>query len=120
MTTRKNLWRRAGLGVCAMLAAAAVHALPPEAVQLEQAQREDMTAQQKYQTMLNEAHGALKMNREACRSMAAAERSACMQEAQNLFSRDMARARDILRNPSASTSVAVQSEIRSTETPVKP
>lgn len=120
MNTSKSFWRSAGVSCALMVSAAAALALPSEAVQLEQAQREDVTAQQKYQTMLNEAHGGLKVNLEACRAMPAADRASCTQEAQALFRRDMARARDILRNPAASTSVAVGSEIRSTETPIKP
>ena len=100
------------------LAAGMASALPPESVQLQNAQVEDVTAQQKYQTMINEAHGGLKINMEACRAQPAASRGACAKEAQALFQKDMAAARSILRNPAASTSVPIRTAIRSTETPI--
>jgi hypothetical protein len=114
----KQPFFRIAAATALVLAAGAASALPPESVQLQNAQFPDVTPQQKYQTMLNEAHGGLKVNLEACRSQPAANRSACTKEAQALFQKDMAAARAILRNPAASTSVAIRSDIRTTETPV--
>ncbi|HSV53315.1 MAG TPA: hypothetical protein VLJ57_14450 [Burkholderiaceae bacterium] len=108
------------IAVAALVVAGSAFAMPPESVQLEKAQSEDVTAQQKYQTMIAEAGGGLKINMEACRGQPAQGRGTCVKEAQALYQKDMAAARDILRNPSASTSVAIRTEIRSTETPVTP
>jgi hypothetical protein len=104
----------------ALMATSLAWAMPPENVQLERAQVEDTTGQQKYQTMIAEAGGGLKINLETCRSESATARAACVKEAQALYQRDMAAAREILRNPSASTSVAIRTDIRTTETPITP
>jgi hypothetical protein len=115
----KHFSRLAAVSALVLLGSAA-SAMLPEAKQLERAQVEDTTAQQKYQTMIAEAGGGLKINMEACRAQPAASRGACVKEAQALYQKDMAAAKEILRNPSASTSVAIRTEIRSTETPITP
>lgn len=109
---------KVAMAAALVVAGSAAFAMPPESVQLKNAQFEDVTPQQKYQTMIAEAGGGLKVNMEACRAQPAQSRAACVKEAQALYKKDMAMARDILRNPSASTSVAIHTEIRSTETTV--
>ncbi|MDP1740099.1 MAG: hypothetical protein Q8M51_01650 [Polaromonas sp.] len=58
----------------------------------------DVTPQQKYRTAINEAGGGYKVYLEECATLAAAERTACRRDAKALFDRDMAAARQILRN----------------------
>ena len=58
----------------------------------------DVTPQQKYRTAINEAGGGYKVYLEECVTLAAAERTACRRDAKILFDRDMAAARQILRN----------------------
>lgn len=120
MNHRLKFWASGFAGAVALCTAITALAMPPENVQLERAQVADMTGQQKYQTMIAEAGGGLKINLESCRAQPAASRAACVKEAQALYQRDMAAARDILRNPSASTSMAIRTDIRTTETPITP
>ena len=58
----------------------------------------DATPQQKYRTAINEAGGGYKVYLAECASLAAAERTACRREAKALYDRDLAAARQILRN----------------------
>jgi hypothetical protein len=115
-----KFWASGLLGAVAVSTALSASAMPPENVQLDRAQVADTTGQQKYQTMIAEAGGGLKVNLESCRGQPVASRAACVREAQALYQRDMAAAREILRNPSASTSIAIRTDIRTTETPITP
>ena len=103
------LWAGVALGPVVLAAAS-------EARQLEQADRPDVTAQQKYQTAIAEAGGGLKINLADCRGQPAKAARACVKDAQSRYQQEMAVARELLRHPERSTSPVVTSEIRTTET----
>jgi hypothetical protein len=88
--------------------------------ELERGARPDTTAQQRYQSAYREAHGGRKVAMEECAKAPAAERSACNRQAQEHFKADLARAEQLRRNPDARPISVVGSEIRSTETRVRP
>ncbi|MEP6791954.1 MAG: hypothetical protein ABI907_11305 [Ramlibacter sp.] len=87
------------LPVCLVLTLAAplLHAAPEDEAELARGGVPDVTAQQKYRTAFNEAHGALKTNLAECRAQPAVERRGCEREAQTLFQSDLAAARQWLR-----------------------
>lgn len=88
--------------------------------ELERGARPDTTAQQRYQTAYREAHGGRKVALAECAKMAASERSACNRQAQESFKADLARAEEMRRNPNARPIDVVGSEIRMTETRIRP
>lgn len=57
---------------------------------------EDMTPQQKYQTLKKEAAAGQRESRNNCRSLPKAEVSACMKEANDNFKADMESAKKVL------------------------
>ena len=89
--------------------------------ELARGSQPDTTGQQKYRTIQNEAAGALKLNMADCRVQPAADRKSCEKQAHDEFRNEMARAREVLKNPSMSTSPEVSGGgIKETVTPIKP
>ncbi len=88
--------------------------------ELERGSRPDTTAHQRYQSAFREAHGGRKVALEECAKGPTAERSACNRQAQENFKADLARAEMLRRNPEARPINVVGSEIRSTETRIRP
>ncbi len=58
--------------------------------------REDTTAQARLRTMQKEMGAALQEAKNACKRMPAAERSACLKQAQTVYQNDMAQAKEQL------------------------
>jgi hypothetical protein len=89
-------------------------------VELERGARPDTTAQQRYQSAFREAHGGRKVAMEECAKMPAAERAGCNRQAQENFKADLARAEQLRRNPEARPINVIGSEIRTTESRIRP
>jgi hypothetical protein len=105
---------------CAALLPAAMAATSVQQ-ELDRSSHPDATSQQKYRTVADEAGGALKMNMANCRVEPAKDRKACEKAAHDEYKREMARAREMLKNPNMSTSPEVSGgDIRTTVTPIKP
>lgn len=103
------MMHRIALGVmfaCAALAAQAQDTTPPQNIQLQQQEiakgdparwhQEDTTTSAQMRTLRKEIGAALAEARLACKKGPAAERAACMKEAQDTYQRDMANAPQIL------------------------
>ncbi|WHZ11564.1 MAG: hypothetical protein OJF60_002003 [Burkholderiaceae bacterium] len=89
--------------------------------ELNRSAHPDVTGQQKYRTIADEAGGALKMNMANCHVQPAKDRRDCEKAARDEFNHEMARAREALKNPSISTSPEIASGgIKETVTPIKP
>ena len=61
--------------------------------------REDATSQAKLRTLHKEIGAALQEAKNACKRLPAAERSACLKQAQAVYQRDMAQAREAAAGP---------------------
>ena len=103
------MMQRIALGVmlaCAALAAQAQDTTPPQNVQLQQQEiakgdparwhQEDTTASAQMRTLRKEIGAALAEARLACKKGPAAERTACMKDAQDTYQRDLANAPQIV------------------------
>ncbi|MBS0317643.1 MAG: hypothetical protein JSR49_11020 [Proteobacteria bacterium] len=89
--------------------------------ELARGSQPDVTGQQKYRTIENEAAGALKLNLADCSAQPKADRKSCEKQARDEYRDEMARAREARKNPSMSTSPEVSGgEIKETVTPIKP
>lgn len=87
--------------------------------ELARGSQPDVTGQQKYRTIADEAGGALKLNMADCRVQPKADRAACEKQARDEYRNEMARAREALKNPSISTSPEVSGGgIKETVTPI--
>ena len=93
---------------CVLLAASACHPAYAEATWQQHTPEQDdrivartvipdLTPQQLYRTAVREAGGGLQLNLGACKDLAVVERPACTREAREIYQREMAAARDILR-----------------------
>lgn len=114
---RGAVWWARCLAAAAALAAGSAGVWADEA-SLARGAREDSTPQQRYQTALREAGGGLKVGLAECRNLSAAERRGCEAEARERYREDMARARELLRNPQARPVNIVGEPIRVQETTI--
>lgn len=75
----------------------------------------DTTPQQRYQSAIREAGGGLKVSLQECKGLEASGRKSCEGQARSRYKQDMAKARQMLRDPSVRPIDVMGGPIRTTE-----
>ena len=84
-------------------------------VSLARGAEPDTTPQQRYHSAIREAGGGLKVSLQECKGLEAAGRRSCEVQARTLYKRDMAKAKQMIRDPSVRPIDVMGGPIRTTE-----